>query len=114
MKILDLLENLGMDRLQDDHPFYGKEAVGEFLKRRGVNISPNGKFILYYAHPRGRNNRIIRAGTYLETDSERAKFIVARERGLNPNKDIDLFALTLEPNDIEIGDHITLTRDFAI
>jgi hypothetical protein len=115
MKLHQLLhEATGMDRLYLDHPFYGRETIGEFLKRRGIEVSADGKFTLYHARPLGATNKTLRAWTYLEPDPEQARFFAARDRGLDAQKDIEVLPLRLEADDIEPGVHITLARDVPV
>lgn len=112
--LVELLENQGMDRLHLDHPVYGKETVGEFLKRRGIPVSSDGTFTLYHARPKGSTYTVLRAGTYLESDPESAKFFAARDRGLNPDKDIEVLTLVLTADDIEPGVHIMLAKGYPL
>ena len=115
MKLIDLhLENQGMDRLHLDHPVYGKETVGEFLQRHKIPVSPDGTFTLYHARPLGDTHTMLRKGTYLESDPERARFFAARDRGLDPNKDIEVLTLKLTADDIVPGVHIMLAREYSL
>ena len=103
----------GLDRLWLDHPFYGKETVGEFLERQGIPVS-NGKFTLYHGRPKGSSYNVLRAGSYLATDSKSAAFFAARDRGLDENKDVEVLELSLTPDDIQPGIHITLRKPYQI
>ena len=98
----------GLDRIYTDHPLYGSETVGNFLSRHKIPINSDGTFILYHGRPKGSNYKELRAGTYLTNNQEDAKFFAARDRNLNPDKDIEVIKLKLSADEIEPGIHITL------
>lgn len=109
-----LNENEGLGRLYIDHPFYGKETVGEFLARHKISVGPDGTFVLYHGMPKTSTHTILRAGTYLTHEVESAKFFAARDRGLDPENDIKVVELKLTADDIHPGIHITLRRDYPL
>ena len=108
MKFKTWLESEGLDRVWLDHPQYGKETIGEFLQRHQIPVNSDGTFILYHGRPKDGEYTELRAGTYLATDPESAKFYAARDRGLDKEKDIEVIELTLTPDEINPGIHITL------
>jgi hypothetical protein len=104
-------ENL--NRLWVDHPFYSKETVGEFLARQGIPVA-NGRFTLYHGRPKGSNYNVLEVGTYLAADPKSAAFFAARDRGLDPDKDVEVLELSLTPDDIQPGIHITLRKPYQL
>jgi len=108
------MENRGLNRVYLDHPAYGKETVGEFLSRHKIPVQSNGRFVLYHGRPKGSEYKTLRPGTYLTDDPDSARFFAARDRGLDPGKDIEVIPLDLTADDIEPGIHITLRREYEI
>jgi hypothetical protein len=108
MKFSNWLE---MDRVWLDHPVYGKETVGEFLKRQGVDISPEGTFTLYHGRPKGSDYQELRKGSYLATNVEDAIHYTERDR-----KDVEaeVIKLILTPDQIDPGVFITLKKNVKI
>lgn len=103
----------GLDRLWLDDPFYGQETVGAFLARQRIPVM-NGRITLYHGRPKGSNYNVLQAGSYLVDDSESAAFFAARDRGLDKDKDIEVLELSLSPDDIQPGIHITLRKPYQL
>lgn len=101
----------GRDRLHVDHPFYGKETVGSWLDRNGIKEDENGRYTLYHATPKTSAFDSIRSGSYLDTDSNRAAFFAARDRGISAKIGVIVHELKLTADQIEPGIHPTLRGD---
>ena len=92
----------GLDRINSDS-LVGKETIGEWLKRQGVQQTPEGKFIFYHGTPKeGGATNVLNAGSLLETNPEDANLFARKDRGLNP-EDIVVYTLHLSPDEIDGG-----------
>jgi len=103
-----------LERVHLDHPFYGRETIGEFLERRSIPVNPDGSFILYHGRPKSSSHDSLRIGTYLTESQEDARFFAARDRELDAQEDIEVITLKLTGDDINPGIHITLRRPYQI
>tara|TARA_R100000789_G_C2978533_1_gene142788 strand:+ start:512 stop:850 length:339 start_codon:yes stop_codon:yes gene_type:complete len=97
------MKQKGLNRYWVDHPFYGKETIGEYLERQKVKQTSSGKFILYHGTPKvgGATNSLWK-GTLLEFDEESARHFAQRDRDIN-SKDIVVHELHLDPDEIDGG-----------
>lgn len=104
----------GLDRVWTDA--YGVETVGQWLERHDIPVNPDGTVTLYHARPKkgSRKYTTLREGSYVIQDPAKAAHYAARDRGLDPDKDIQVLELRLDPNDIEPGMFITLRREIHI
>lgn len=103
----------GLNRVWLDHPVYGKETVGEYLKRHKIPISDEGKITLYHGRPKGSDYTNLRVGSYLADSPDDAAHFAGRDRGLKPDS-IEVIKLELNPDDIEPGSFITLRKTYEI
>ena len=106
--------NSGLDRVWTDS--YGGETVGQWLDRHSIPVNPDGTITLYHGRPKkgSRKYNTLREGSYVIQDPDKARHYAARDRGLDPDKDIQVLELRLDPNDIEPGMFITLRREIPI
>jgi hypothetical protein len=117
-KYLEFLSEAGEHRVYVNHRVYGKETVGEFLKRH--KLEPvNGKYVLYHGRPKGSEYTTLRVGSYLIDTEEEARFYAARDRRINgrpmnPKKDIEVLKLHLNASDIEPGVFLSLRNEIEI
>jgi len=108
------LENAetGLDRVWLDHPVFGKETVGEFLDRHNIPVV-DGKITLYHGRPKEGDYTQLRAGSYLTEDPAAARHFAARDRGLQPDE-VEVLTLSLTPDQIQPGMHITLRVAYGL
>jgi hypothetical protein len=108
------LEQTDLNRIWKPADFWGKqETIGEYLKRHNIPII-NGIITLYHGRPKNSKYNVLKIGTYLTSTPEEAQHFAARDRDLNPNKDIEILVLKLTPDDINPGVFITLRRPYNL
>jgi predicted kinase len=93
----------------------GRETIGEWLDRQGVERTPEGLYKFYHATPKaGGATSELRKGSLLETDAEKAAYFAARDRDLDPEKDIEVHTLFLRPSQVEGGVWGSLLEDIPL
>ena len=89
----------------------------EWLKNHNVPQTPDGKYMFYHAIPTGGardKSGVLRAGALLETDQKAARYFAARDRSIDPDKNVTVHKLALEAHDIKPGVWASLRGDRKI
>ncbi|MBA2741946.1 MAG: hypothetical protein H0U46_08040 [Actinobacteria bacterium] len=94
------------------------EEIENWLERHSdVERLPDGRFRFYHAAPRGgarAKAEVLKAGSLLETDPKQAAFFAARDRDLDPEKDIVVWPVDVRPEEIVPGVWAALRSDHAV
>lgn len=116
VKLKDILnEDTGLNRVWNQgNARTGPETVGEFLSRHTEIKRVGSRYLFFHARPKNSQYTELKIGSYLESDPDSARHFAARDRGLNPKKDVEVIRLELTPDQIEPGVFCTLRKPIKI